>query len=79
MKSTGSCSAIISLKAEYSFEPDSLISLRGSILRKALAKRPFYNIAVSIPYSCWSVIMIPFINNVFSQLISGTRRKTHNH
>ena len=41
MKSTGSYSTTVLLvsKQRYSFEPDSLISLRGSILRKALAKR----------------------------------------
>ena len=35
MKSIESCSTIISLEAQiYSFEPDNLISLRGSILSK---------------------------------------------
>ena len=34
MKSTGSCCTIIGLKAKYSFEPDNMISLPGSILIK---------------------------------------------
>ena len=48
MKSTGSCSTTIVLKEQmYSFEPDNLISLLGSILSKVhileCCEQPFIN------------------------------------